>query len=173
MQDLQITIKLELQNVVCGFQRFIHLRNGRRKNEHNKKYPVSGGKSDDRMTADKPDLNLITMTEDEFNMISKNTFDNEFIQDLIEQIRFRAPVPAPQYIHDAAIRQEGYEQGAKEEREKVLGKLSKNVSERISELKGWIKVYSDGQHKCNALAVLGECQAMWAQIESLRTKGEE
>jgi hypothetical protein len=43
--------------------------------------------------------------------------------------------------HDAAIR----EQAKKKERERVLNGLSKNVSERISELKGWIKTYSDDQ----------------------------
>ena len=38
---------------------------------------------------------IISMTEDEFDMIAKNTFDNEFTQDLIECIRSHPHVPVP------------------------------------------------------------------------------
>ena len=34
------------------------------------------------------------MTEDEFDTIAKNTFDNEFTQELIERIRTRKKHPA-------------------------------------------------------------------------------
>ena len=47
---------------------------------------------------------IISMTEDEFDTIAKNTFDNEFTQELIERIRTRknilraSTVNQPEYI---------------------------------------------------------------------------
>jgi hypothetical protein len=54
----------------------------------------------------------------------------------------------------------------------VLDEVLKNVSERISELKSWIKMYKDEQKRCNALVVLGENQYWFAILEELRKGGE-
>jgi hypothetical protein len=55
----------------------------------------------------------------------------------------------------------------------TLDKIEKNVSERISELKSWLVLELDKEKRCSTLAVLGENQAMWAYLESLRAKPEE
>ena len=47
---------------------------------------------------------IVSMTEDEFETLAKNTFDNEFTQELIERIRTRksilraSTVNQPEYI---------------------------------------------------------------------------
>jgi hypothetical protein len=58
------------------------------------------------------------------------------------------------------------------EREKVLDELIQNVSERIQELKKLMPVEND-YDRCVKHALLGENQAMWAQLKELRQEGKE
>jgi hypothetical protein len=57
------------------------------------------------------------------------------------------------------------------ERDNMLDDLIQNVSERIKELKEMRAkdVYDD----CTILALVGENQAMWAQLKELRQAGEQ
>ena len=58
-----------------------------------------------------------------------------------------------------------------DERDKVLGRLINLTSERIKELKSWIKIAKinqDRKREMELLPVLGENRAWWAQLKELR-----
>ena len=57
----------------------------------------------------------------------------------------------------------------------VLDQIEKIVSGRIAELKSWIKlaqINQDRKRELEILPILGENQALWAQIQELRQQGE-
>ena len=59
--------------------------------------------------------------------------------------------------------------------EAVLDQIEKIVSGRIAELKSWIKlaqINQDRKRELEILPILGENQALWAQIQELREQGE-
>ena len=59
--------------------------------------------------------------------------------------------------------------------EAVLDQIEKIVSGRIAELKSWIKlaqINQDRKRELEILPILGENQALWAQIQELRQQGE-